>query len=518
LDLDTLTPQQIRFILQNAHKLPKDKKVRVLATIRELTERKRSKKRRDSFLEFVTHVDKEYKVGVHHRHLARLLEDMAFGRKDRITVSIAPRFGKSQMTSIYFPAWFIGNFPDKKIMMVTHTADLSVDFGRKVRNLVASEAYKSIFPEVSLAPDSKSAGRWSTNKGGEYFAIGVGGALSGRGADLLCLDDVHNEQDVLSGNYEVFDRAYDWYTYGARTRLMPGGRVALVGTRWAQNDLIGRVVQDMTRNPDGDQWEVVEFPAIVEKEGADGVARELSLWPEQWTLESLLRTKASMPPFQWNAQYMQQPTAEEGAIVKPDWWRKWEKDDPPACDFIIMSLDAAAEKNNRADFTALTTWGIFYTGDNEGHERIANIILLNSIKERWEFPVLKRRAYEEYTQWSPDWFVVEKKSAGTALYQEMRAAGIPVQEFTPHRGSGDKTARLNAVSDIFSSGMVWYPAGRRWAEEVVDEVCGFPAMPNDDLVDSTVMALMRFRTGGFIRLPSDRWDEEDLPARRHGYY
>lgn len=519
MELESLTPQQVQYILQNAHKLPREKKASVLATIRELTERKRAKNRRESLLEFVLHVDKNYKVGAHHRHLARLLEDMAFGRQDRITVSIAPRFGKSQLTSIYFPAWFIGNFPDKKIMMVSHTADLAVDFGRKVRNLVSTDAYKAVFPDVSLAADSKSAGRWSTNKGGEYFAVGVGGALAGRGADLLCIDDPHNEQDVLNGNYEVFDKAYEWYTYGARTRLMPGGRVAVVATRWAQNDLIGRVIQDMARNPDGDQWEVVEFPAIVESEppeGGDPVQK--SLWPDQWSLESLLRTKASMPPFQWNAQYMQNPTSAEAAIIKKEWWRQWEKASPPNCEYIIMALDAAAEENNRADFTALTTWGIFYRDGDDGAPQ-ANIVLLNSIKERWEFPTLKKRAYEEYKEWQPDWFVVEKKSAGTALYQEMRSAGVPVQEFTPHRGSGDKTARLNSVSDIFASGMVWYPAGRRWAEEVVDEVCGFPAMPNDDLVDSTVMALMRFRTGGFIRLPGDRWDEgEVFRPRRAAYY
>jgi predicted phage terminase large subunit-like protein len=298
---------------------------------------------------------------------------------------------------------------------------------------------------------------------------------------------------------------------------MPNGCVAIVGTRWAQNDLIGRVVQDMVRNPDSDQWEVVEFPAVFEKTEADGTRTTSSLWPEQWSVESLLRTKASMPPFQWSAQYMQLPTSAEAAIIKREWWQPWEADEPPTCDYIIMSLDAAAEKTTRSDFTALTTWGVF-TRDGEDGYPVNHIILLNSIKERWEFPTLKRRAYEEYNEWKPDWFVVEKKSAGTQLYQEMRAAGVPVQEFTPHRGSGDKTARLNSVSDIFASGMVWYPAGRRWAEEVVDEVCGFPAMPNDDLCDSTVMALMRFRNGGFIQLPGDRWDDAPYKARRAAYY
>lgn len=517
-----LTPDQVRTILKNLHKLPEARQAQVLRDIEELTDRRKAKKRRETLLEFVQFIDPNYKVGPHHRHLARLLEDMALGRKDRATISMPPRFGKSQLTSVYFPAWYIGNFPSRQIMMVTHTADLAVDFGRKVRNLVDSDAFKSVFPGVSLASDSKSAGRWNTNHDGVYYATGVGGAIAGRGAHFLCIDDAVNEQDVLSGNYEVFDKAYEWYAYGARTRLMPEGCVAIVGTRWAEQDLIGRVIKDMTRNPDADQWEVVEFPAILDSTSKDpdtgeAVTVQKSLWPEQWSLDSLLRTKASMPPFQWNAQYMQQPTSKESSIVKREWWQVWEKDDPPDCEYVIMSLDAAAEKNNRADFTALTTWGVFSVTGEDGYP-VNNIILLNAIKERWEFPTLKRRAYEEYKEWQPDWFVIERKSAGTQLYQELHAGGVPVQDFTPHRGTGDKIARLNSVSDIFASGMVWYPAGRRWAEEVVDEVCGFPAVPNDDLVDSTVMALLRFRTGGFIRLPTDRWDDLDFTPRRAAYY
>jgi predicted phage terminase large subunit-like protein len=161
-----------------------------------------------------------------------------------------------------------------------------------------------------------------------------------------------------------------------------------------------------------------------------------------------------------------------------------------------MSLDAAAEKHNRADYTALTTWGVFLNEDIDAY----NIILLNSIKKRMEFPELKEMAMEEYAEWEPDAFIVEKKSSGTALYQEMRRMGLPVQEYTPHRGSGDKLARLNSVSDC------WVPE-TRWAEEVIEEIAGFPFMSHDDLVDSTVMALMRFRQGGFIRLPSDEPEE-----------
>ena len=505
------TDEEIELMLERLDEFSPEEQEELLKIADILEQRKRAAQCRNDLIEFCKHMDPNYKVGRHHRRLADLLMKMERDEEDRIGVSVPPRHGKSQLVSIFFPAWYLGRNPDKKVLMVSHTADLAVDFGRKVRNIVDNPLYKQIFPTVTLAADSKSAGRWNTNMGGEYFACGVGAALAGRGAHFLIVDDPFSEQDVLNGNYEVFERVYEWFTYGARTRLMPLGKVAIVHTRWHPNDLIGRLGKDMSRSGETDQYDFFEFPAIFNENTPD----EKALWPEFYDLKALHRTKASMPLFQWNAQYQQNPTAEEGALIKREWWRKWEADSAPGCEYIIMTLDAAAEKTNRADFTALLTWGVF--ADETNTQGASHIILLNAINVRVEFPELKELALREWKEWQPDSFIVEKKSSGTPLFQELRRLGIPVQEFTPHRGTGDKVARINAISDIFRSGMVWYPAGRRWAEEVVEQVAAFPASDHDDMVDCVSMALARFRNGGFIRLDTDAQDEIMRP-RVAAYY
>ena len=455
-----------------------------------------------NFLEFIKHVYPGYKIGAHHARLAKLFEEIAQGKRKRVIVNIAPRHGKSELISYLAPAWFLGNHPAKKVIMASHTADLAVNFGRRVRNLVGSDQYKDIFPDISLQADSKSASRWGTNFNGEYFAIGVGGALAGRGADLFIIDDPHSEQDAKLGKSDVFLPAWEWFQSGPLQRLMPGGAIVVVMTRWSKLDLTGQIVNQMVKNEDVDQWEVVEFPAILE----DKMGNEVPLWPEFWSIEELQARRAAIDVRYWNAQYMQNPVSEEGALIKREWWNIWEEEDPPVCEFIIMTLDAAQEANNRADYNALTTWGVFFNEDVNNY----NIILLNAIKQRLEFPELKQLCIEEYREWEPDAFIVEKKSNGAALYQEFRRMGIPVGEFTPGKGQ-DKISRVNAVSDLFAGGVVWAP-DRRWAHEVIEECNDFPAGANDDLVDSTTLALSRFRQGGFIRLPSD--EEDDIQMFR----
>ena len=509
LNIPGIEPAKLKQALDNIGSLPKNEQIELLQLLDALEAKTQLTKRQNTFLDFVNHVYPGYKVGAHHEKLARIFEEIAQGKKKRVIVNIAPRHGKSELISYLAPAWFLGKYPHKKIIMASHTADLAVNFGRRVRNLVGSDPYKDIFPGVELQADSKSASRWGTNYNGEYFAIGVGGALAGRGADLFIIDDPHSEQDAKLGKPEVFLPAWEWFQSGPIQRLMPGGAIIVVMTRWSKLDLTGQIINQMVKNDDVDDWEVVEFPAIIEDKNGD----EASLWPEFWPLEELQSKKAALDIRYWNAQYLQNPTSEEGALIKRDWWQIWEKDDPPPCEFIIMTLDAAQEKNNRADYNALTTWGVFFNEEVDNY----NIILLNAVKERLEFPELKELCLEEYREWEPDSFIVEKKSNGAALYQEFRRMGIPVGEFTPGKGQ-DKISRVNAVSDLFRSGIVWAP-DRRWAKEVIEECNDFPSGANDDLVDSTTLALARFRQGGFIRLPSD--EEDDIKmfrGRNHKKY
>ena len=498
-----ITPEQLKAIKDALPTMPLEQKLHTLELLKTYDSGSVQQVGKDDFLTYINHVYPGYKVGPHHKRLAKIFEDIANGKKRRVIVNIAPRHGKSEMISYLAPAWFLGKYPHKKVIMASHTADLAVNFGRRVRNLVGSDAYKDIFPQVELQADSKSASHWGTNFQGEYFAIGVGGALAGRGADLFIIDDPHSEQEAKTGRPDVFLPAWEWFQSGPLQRLMPGGSIIIVMTRWSKLDLTGMIVNQMGKEEDVDQWEIVEFPAIL---------NDKPLWGEFWSLEELLGKKAGMDPRYWQAQYMQNPVSEEGALLKREWWQIWEKDDPPQCEFTIMSLDAAQESNNRSDYNALTTWGVFFNEETNNY----NIILLNAIKKRMEFPDLKKLVLEEYKEWEPDAFIVEKKSNGSALYQELRRMGIPVGEFTPGKGQ-DKISRVNAVSDLLSSGIVWAP-DRRWAKEVIEECNDFPSGTNDDLVDSTTQALMRFRQGGFIRLPSDEPEEQRYFRRKVAAY
>lgn len=482
---------------------------KLLAELEKLQELKTRQLVHDKFLAFVREVWPTFIGGRHHAKMAEAFERVAKGEIKRLIINMPPRHTKSEFASYLLPAWFLGKFPHKKVIQTSHTAELAVGFGRKVRNLVDQDVYTRLFPGVGLQADSKAAGRWATTKNGDYFAIGVGGAVTGKGADLLIIDDPHSEQEatLAETSPEIYDKVYEWYTSGPRQRLQPGGAIVIVMTRWSKRDLTGQVVKSAMQRG-GEEWEIIELPALMPSGNP--------LWPEFWSKDELVALRTELPNSKWMAQYQQNPTSEASAIVKREWWKKWEKEDPPHCEFTLMSWDTAFEKSNRADYSALTTWGIFYKEDASGRPQ-ANIILLNAFRDRLEFPELKKVAIDHYRNWEPDSVIIEKKASGAPLIYELRAMGIPVQEYTPTKGN-DKISRLNAVSDLFASGRVWAPI-TSWAEEVIDEVASFPSGEHDDYVDSVSLALMRFRKGGYIRSALDEEDEPRMFRRRfEGYY
>ena len=441
--------------------------------------------------------------------MADAFEQVAKGELKRLIINMPPRHTKSEFASYLFPAWFLGMYPEKKVIQTAHTAELAVGFGRKVRNLIQNEDFQKVFSGVNLSADSKAAGRWNTNKRGDYFAIGVGGAVTGKGADILIIDDPHSEQDAATGAYnpEVFDKVYEWYTSGPRQRLQPGGAIIIVMTRWSKRDLTGQILKNSIQRDGSAEWKLIELPAILDSGKA--------LWPEFWNIEELKSLKAELPVAKWSAQYQQDPTSEEGALIKREWWKEWKQEEPPPCEAIIQSWDTAFLKTQRADYSACTTLGVFYHPDDTGKDR-ANLILLHAFKEKYEFPELKKAAHEAYWEWEPDQMIVEAKAAGSPLIFELRAMGIPVTEFTPSRGQ-DKIARVNAITDLFASGVIWSPS-KRWAEEVIEECAAFPSGDHDDLVDSTTQALLRFRQGGWIRSNLDDEDDEMMYRRPVDYY
>ena len=460
----------------------------------------------EKFMPYVKHVYDGFIEGTHHRIIAEKLERIANGELKRLIVNMPPRHSKSEFASYLMPSWFLGRNPKLKIIQATMNTELAVRFGRKVRDLIADPIYREIFPNTDLKPDSQAAGRWETSAGGEYFAAGVGAAMTGRGADLLIIDDPHSEQDALSAS--AYDNAYEWYTSGPRQRLQPGGAIIIVQTRWSKKDITGRLLNAMSKDIMADQWEVVEFPAIMPSGEP--------LWPEFWKKDELLKVKASLSPGKWNAQWQQDPTSDDIAMIKREWWQTWEREEIPRLQYVIQSYDTAYSKKETADYSALTTWGVFEPKeDGDQH-----LILMDAKRGRWSFPELKTVALEENEYWEPDMILIEAKASGTPLADELRLQNLPVTTFAPGRRKGgggmDKTTRMHMVSPLFESGKIWAP-DKKFSDEVIEEVASFPNGEHDDFCDSMTMALMRFRQGGFITLQGEELEDWGPPRKREYY-
>ena len=290
--------------IEEIKKLPPDARRQYMKYAIKLAEKKKGSQVKSDFLSFVKHVWPDFIEGSHHKIIADKFNKIAEGKIKRMIINMPPRHTKSEFEYKMLPVCMIGRKPDIKIIQTTHTTELAVRFGRKAKTLIDSPEYQEIF-KTRLREDSQAAGKWETEQGGEYYAAGVGSAITGRGADLLIIDDPHSEQDAL--NADALEKAYEWYTSGPRQRLQPGGTIVVVMTRWSLKDLTGALIKAQ-KEVKSDQWEVIEFPAIMPS--------GQPVWPEYWKLDELEKVQASLSIPKWNAQWMQNPTSEAGAIIK----------------------------------------------------------------------------------------------------------------------------------------------------------------------------------------------------------
>lgn len=467
----------------------------------ELAEVRRTRRLQESLIDFARAIYPRFDVAPHLTILAEKLQDVEAGKTDRLIITMPPRHGKTWLASHLFPAWFLGRNPDKYVIAATYAQDLADDIGRAVRNIVGDPTYTDIFPGIGLASDSASVRRFATTQGGLYFGVGVGGPITGRGAHLLLIDDpIKGREDADSE--AIRRKLWDWYTSVAYTRLMPGGRIVLIQTRWREDDPAGRVQKEHAH----EGWETVDFPAILPSGRA--------LWEDRYPIESLNRIKSSIPARDWNALYMQRPSAEEGGILKRAWWKRWARSEPPALDHVLVSVDGAYSAKDSADYSAITVWGFSRTavsGDVDRGRGADGLILLDAWRDRLEYPDFRSKVLAVIKDREPDTILIEDKASGQSLIQELRRAGIAVTAYKPDR---DKVARAYSASNVFESGAVWVPEAP-FAEMVINECAAFPTGAHDDLVDTVTQAVLNFRQRGMLRLASDdTWDVPPPPQPR----
>jgi predicted phage terminase large subunit-like protein len=424
---------------------------------------------------YATALSPQFQLAGHHELIVSRLEAIERGEISRLMISMPPRHGKSLLTSTNYPAWYLGRHPDRSVIFATYGQELSDDFGRRVRNLIADPAHQAIFPNCKLSGDSAAAHRFNINRGGAYFAVGRGGPITGRGAHLLIIDDPL--KDYQEASSETTRKAlYDWFTSVAYTRLAPGGAIVLVQTRWNEDDLAGRLL----RSNDSERWEVLSLPAVAESDESFRRQGE-ALWPDRFPLPDLDSIRRVIGERAFVSLYQQRPTAAEGAIFKRDWWRFYSSPITVSWTRIVQSWDTAYKTGTENDFSVCTTWGVSETG----------YYLLHVWRERVEFPELKRVVASLAEQWMPNAILVEDKASGQSLLQELKiSTALPIITV---KVDSDKQTRAQAVTPLMESGRVFIPESASWVRDFVEEMAAFPNGIHDDIVDSTTQALNYLR-------------------------
>jgi predicted phage terminase large subunit-like protein len=399
------------------------------------------------------------------------LEQVALGTTDRLAVFMPPGAAKSTYSSILYAPWYYAQHPAHCVIAASHTQELAEKWGRRVRNLIAEH---SLVLGVGLAPDSQAAGRWETNFGGEYFAAGVGGAISGRRADLVVIDDpIRSREDADSET--VRDKTWDWYKSDLYTRLKPGGRIVLIQTRWHEDDLAGRLLADMESG--GDRWDVISLPAVAEADDPLGRAVGSPLWPEWEDLENLERKRRAVGPRDWSALYQQRPAPEDGDYFKQDWLKPYDKA-PPLDTLRVYGGSDYAVTADGGDFTCHAVVGI----DPEGRMYLLDLWRKQSSSEEWI-----EAFCDLVIKWKPVGWAEEqgqiRSGVGPFLdkRQRDRKAYVFRDQF-PTRG--DKAVRAQSIRGRMALEGLYVPVAASWYPNLRSELLSFPAGKHDDQVDA----------------------------------
>lgn len=478
---------------------------------------------REDFYAFVQYaaphiIAEGFTNGIHIYEICKKLQLVEQGKRKRVMIFLPPRSMKTTISQL-FQAWCFGRHPGWQLMNVCYAQGLADDTSRIVRNLIMTPEYQRVFPGVQISADSRAVNKWSTAQGGRYTSAGITGGIAGKGAHIAFIDDPLSEQDAFSKAQREFVKK--WYPGGLKSRLMPGGRIVIISTRWHEDDLPGWLLTAAIKDSKADQWDVIEFPAIVQTDKG-----EESYWPEWRPLHELqaLRDDPTTPRSQWNALYMQTPTPEEGNILQRKHFQLWPAEKPlPQCSFVMMSLDTAFSKKETADFSVIQVWGIFDTGYKVPEQRdedgkiinrdagrefnVPNAILLSNRRGRWDYTELLDETRAAVRRFQPDRIIIENKASGIILIQDMQRAGFPVWAYSPGKGQ-DKESRVHTISRYVVGGRVWMPEDKMWADDLVDEACAFPFGRNDDQLDAMTLALLHLRDAWALVAADDPHEDE----------
>lgn len=440
----------------------------------------RRRKSRNNLLDFCQYTMEDYQISPHLIVLIEKLEAIERGEIKRLIVIMPPRHGKSELVSVRFPCWYLARRPEEFIVQCGYSESIALVHSRKARDVFISVEMNTLFPEIAYRPERASqeiiipqrqaAQEWGTKQSGSYYAVGVGGGLTGRGFNLGLIDDpVKGYEDAQSET--IREKTWEWYKSVFRTRVAPDAAIIIIMTRWHQDDLVGMLLQQAHDNPEADQWEVLHMPAISE----DGKA----LWSERYPAEILNEVKNTIGARAFESLYQGRPVIASGQIFKREWWKYY--DERPIFVRVVHSWDTAFKEGVHNDFSVCTVWG----------ETDESFYLLDVWRGRVEFPELKRVAEALACRDTPNIILVEDKASGQSLVQELqRNTKLPI---LPIQVDRDKIARAESATPLIEAGKVKLPKYADWLYDFLEEVSAFPNAKYDDQVDSVTQALEYLR-------------------------